>query len=519
MAILSLINQMNNTQFLFPLLISFIFLLLVIIVITRKRIRTRTSNKLNLPPSPPKLPIIGNLHQLGKFPHRFLRSLSIKYGPLLLFHLGHKRTLVISSAEIAKEIMTKHDIVFSDRDRTTAANIFFHGSVDIGFSPYGDYWRHVRKIGVLQLLSLKRVQAFQSVRDEEVSSLVGKICDRSSLGNPINLSAMLVVVANNIISRCALGRKAVEEDAKNKFGEVTRRMMMQFSEFCFGDMFPCLGWLDKVTGLIGRMKSTAGGIGDFLDQVIAEHRIDFKSEDSCDGEDFVHTLLHIQKNADPEAQLHQDNLKAILTDMFVAGTETISTTMEWLMAELIRDENVMRKAQQEVRRIVGNKSKVEAADIEKMNYLKCIVKETLRLHPPAPFLVPRETSADVELGGYYIPSKTTVYFNALAIQTDPKIWERSEEFVPERFENNPVDFKGKEFQLIPFGGGRRICPGISFGLAAIEFVIANILNWFDWKLPDGQVPKDLDMTENFGLTVPRKNPLYIVPLLYHPLAT
>ncbi|XP_065874632.1 cytochrome P450 71A1-like [Euphorbia lathyris] len=512
MTILSDINQMENIPFLFPLLPFFFLLLLLHMIITR------TINKLKLPPSPPKLPIIGNLHQLGKLPHRYLRSISTKYGPILLVHLGHKRTIVISSAEIAKEIMTKHDIIFSDRDRTTAANIFFHGSVDIGFSPYGEYWRHVRKIGVLQLLSIKRVQSFQSVREEEVSNFVGKVRDACLSGNSINLSEMFAVVSNNIISRCALGRKAVKEDDKNKFGEVTRRMMVQFTEFSFGDKFPFLGWMDNVTGLIGRLKSTAGGIDAFLDKVIEEHRINFKSDDD-DGDDFVDTLLQIQKNGDPEAQLHEDNLKAILTDMFVAGTETTSTTMEWLMAELIKDEKVMRKAQEEVRKVIGNKPKVEAADIEQMNYLKCIIKETLRLHPAAPLLVPRETSAGVEVGGYYIPRKTTVIVNAFAIQTDPKLWERPEEFIPERFENNPVDYTGKDFRLIPFGGGRRVCPGISFGLASIEFVIANLLNWFDWKLLDGQVPQDLDMTERHGLTVPRKNPLHLVPLVYPPLST
>lgn len=201
----------------------------------------------------------------------------------------------------------------------------------------------------------------------------------------------------------------------------------------------------------------------------------------------------------------------------MGGTDTTSTTMEWVMAELLKDPKLMRKAQEEVRRIVGKKLNVDVADVDQMNYLKCIIKEALRLHPPAPLLVPRETSANVELGGYEIPSKTTVHVNVLAIQTDPRIWERAEEFLPERFEKNAVDFKGQDFQFIPFGGGRRGCPGIAFGMASAEFVIANLLYWFDWKLPDsGAAPENLDMTEVFGITVHKKIPLRVQPTLYHP---
>ena len=203
-------------------------------------------------------------------------------------------------------------------------------------------------------------------------------------------------------------------------------------------------------------------------------------------------------------------------DMFVGGTETSSTMMEWAMAELARNRTIMRKAQEEVRRIVGKKSKVEASDIEEMGYLKCILKETLRLHPSAPLLVPRETSARVELGGYYIPPKTRVLVNAFAIQRDPSFWDRPDEFLPERFENNPVDFKGQHFQFIPFGSGRRGCPGALFGVTAVESVIANLLYWFDWRLPDGASEEELDMSESCGMTAYKKIPLLLVPSLYSP---
>jgi len=198
--------------------------------------------------------------------------------------------------------------------------------------------------------------------------------------------------------------------------------------------------------------------------------------------------------------------------MFVAGTDTTSTVLEWSMAELVKNPSIMKRAQEEVRKLVNKKSKIDVNDINKMDYLKCIVKETLRLHPPLPLSVPRETITSVKIGGYDIPAKTKVFVNTWAIQRDPKVWEMPEEFIPERFEDSPMDYKGQDFEFIPFGGGRRGCPGMTFGVAAVENVVANLLCWFDWKL----LGEDLDMTEINALTASKKIPLHLVPTLHSP---
>ncbi|KAL4298427.1 hypothetical protein GQ457_12G006350 [Hibiscus cannabinus] len=194
--------------------------------------------------------------------------------------------------------------------------------------------------------------------------------------------------------------------------------------------------------------------------------------------------------------------------MFIGGSDTTSTTTEWLMAELLKHPNAMKKVQQEVRTVVGNKPKIEADDINKMDYLKCVIKETLRLHPTVPLLVPRQTSTAVKLSDYDIPCGTTVFINAWAIQRDPTWWDEPEEFVPERFENNGVDFKGRDFHFIPFGCGRRSCPGMAFGVASLEYLSANLLYWFDWELCGGE---NLDMDEVYGITVSKKIPLHVLP--------
>ena len=203
--------------------------------------------------------------------------------------------------------------------------------------------------------------------------------------------------------------------------------------------------------------------------------------------------------------------------MLVGGTDSTSVVIEWLMAELVRNPSAMKKAQEEVRRVVGKKSKIDMNDMNHMNYLRCVIKETLRLHPPSPLLAPREASNDIEIGGYRVPAKTRLFINAWAIQRDGDFWERPDEFLPERFENNSIDFKGQDcFEFVPFGCGRRGCPGMAFGVASVEYITANLLHWFDWKLPgngDSGISEDLDMSEDHGFLVHKKVPLHLVPIL------
>ena len=271
--------------------------------------------KLNLPLSPPKLPVIGNLHQLGRLPHRSLRVLSSKYGPLMLLHLGHVPTLVVSSAEMAREIMKTHEIVFSNRPKTTAANIFTYGCVNVGFAPYGDYWKHVKKVALLQLLSLKRVQSFQFVREEEVTLLVNQIQHACLSRSPVNLTDMLLAVSSNISSRCVFGKKTEVKDGKSTFGELSRRMAMQVTAFSFGDFFPSLGWMDNLTGLIASLKATSRAVDALLDQLIEEHKI-MNVDEGDDKKDFLHILLKLQKEGMLEIELTQDNLKAVILVYF-----------------------------------------------------------------------------------------------------------------------------------------------------------------------------------------------------------
>ncbi|XP_030492931.2 cytochrome P450 71A1 [Cannabis sativa] len=524
MTLFQLLNQLHLHPNLH--IVTFIFFLFFIIYLYIKP--QKSDEKLSYPPSPPRLPIIGNLHQLGTHPHRSLRELSNKYGPLMLLRLGQVPTLVVSCGEIVREIIKKHDVVFSNRPITTAGKILLYDNKDVAFSPYGEYWRQVRKICVVELLSLKRVEQFKFVREEATALMVDRIrqiCGKTNV--PLNLSEMLMETSTDIICRCVNGKSfsssnGGEEGGKgNRFGELSRRLLVQLMSFSFGDFFPCLAWIDSIRGFTASLKSTSKALDTFSNQVVEEHKamMSLRSGDNIGviKDNFVDILLRVQKDHKLEFELTQNDIKAIVQDMFLAGTETSSTTLEWLMTELMRHQKVMKKAQEEVRKIVGDKPKIDANDVNNMVYLKCVIKEVMRLHPPAPLLLARETTEKVELGGYHIPAKTQVFINAWAIHRDPKSWDRSEEFIPERFENDQyIDFKlGQDSHFIPFGFGRRGCPGLAFGLSTVEYLSANLLHWFDWKFPN-EDDSSLDMSECYGLTVYKKVPLHLVPIPYLP---
>jgi cytochrome P450 len=200
--------------------------------------------------------------------------------------------------------------------------------------------------------------------------------------------------------------------------------------------------------------------------------------------------------------------------MFAAGTGSTYTVLEWAMTELLRHQNAMHKLQDEVRTVVGNKTHVTEEDLVNMNYLKAVIKETLRLHVPIPLLFPRKSMEDIKLDGYDIAAGTHVIINAWAIARDPSSWDEPLEFKPERFMNSSIDFKGLDFELIPFGAGRRGCPGVLFSISVSELVLANLVYQFDWKLPDGIAAENLDMSETVGLTCHRKYPLLAVATTY-----
>ncbi|XP_061363830.1 cytochrome P450 71A1-like [Gastrolobium bilobum] len=467
----------------------------------------RTINNPPLPPGPRGLPIIGNLHQLdNSVLYLQLWKLSKIYGPLFSLQLGLRPAIVVSSPKIAREVLKDNDLVFSDRPNLLGQQKLFYNGLEIVFSPYNDSWREIRKICVVHIFSSKRVSCFSSIREFEVKQMIKKISGHASSSVVTNLSELFISLSSTIICRIAFGRRYVDEGAETKrFHKMFNELQAMVTAFFVSDYIPFLGWVDKVTGLNTRLERIFNEFDKFYQVVIDEH-LD-PNRQQVEEQDIVDVLLQLRKRRSFSIDITYDHIKGVLTDLLIAATDTTAATSVWAMTTLIKNPRVMKKVQEEIWNLGGKKDFLDEDDIQKFSYLKAVIKEILRLYVTTPLLVPRESNKNCIIDGYQIPAKTIVYVNAWAIHRDPEAWKDPEEFYPERFLDSAIDFRGQDFELIPFGAGRRICPGLHMGVATLELILANLLNSFDWELPKGLVKEDIDTEVLPGITQHKKNPL------------
>ncbi|KAF5187673.1 Cytochrome p450 [Thalictrum thalictroides] len=340
------LQQQATSSNLFYVILFFLFVILV------KRFNRSETNKLP-PPSPSKLPIIGNLHQLHGLPHLAFKSLAQKHGPLILLHLGSKPTLVVSSAEIAQDVMKTYDHLFSSRPELEFVKRLTYGK-DITFSPYGEYWRQIRKLCVLQLLSAKKVKSFQFVREEEVALMMDKIKDFSLSTSVINLSDMFIHLSYDVVCRTALGKKYNDGEVGKKLKSILKEFIYLLSVTNVGELIPSLAWVNNLNGLNARVEKSFRDVDSFISEVVEEHiekkrsRIDGHGSGDNEEEDLVDVMLAIE-NGEREHGISwaRDTTKAIVLDIFAAGTDTSSIVLEWAMSELIRHPNIMEDVQKE----------------------------------------------------------------------------------------------------------------------------------------------------------------------------
>uniref|UniRef100_A0A0D9UYJ6 Cytochrome P450 n=1 Tax=Leersia perrieri TaxID=77586 RepID=A0A0D9UYJ6_9ORYZ len=491
-------------------------------------------SRTRLPPSPRGLPLLGHLHLLGALPHRALRRLAAAHGPVLLLRLGRVPVVVVSSAAAAEEVMRTRDLAFASRPRSAMAERLLYGSRDVAFAPYGEYWRQARRISVVHLLSAHRVLSYRRVREEEAAALVARVVRAAAAGAVVDLVEHLIVYSNNVVCRAAFGDESVRAlygGDGDRGREMIRKVLAEFVELLgqepMGELLPWLGWVDALRGLNAKAQRTFEALDAILEKVIDDHRRRREGRRQMDNDgvdangdhrDFVDVLLDVNEtDKGAGIQLGTTEIKAIILDMFSGGTDTTTTAMQWAMAELITHPHAMRRAQEEIRSVVGDAGHVTQDHMDKLPYLKAVFKETLRLHPPIPLLLPREPPADAEILGYKIRAHTRVIINGWAIGHDTVTWgEDAEEFVPQRFMNSSVDFKGQDFVLVPFGAGRRGCPGVWFTVLAMEMALASLLYHFDWEaaaLVGGKSKSgtsSLDMSEVNGVAVHLKYGLHLV---------
>ncbi|XP_031395617.1 cytochrome P450 CYP736A12-like [Punica granatum] len=485
-------------------------LLLVISYLWRKKTKTAAKRKgVKLPPGPRGLPILGSLLALGENPHHDLHKLAQKYGPIMHLRLGFVPAIVVSSPEAAEQFLKTHDLVFASRPLHEAAWYISWEQSGLSFAPYGAYWRNARKMCVLELLSAHKIGSFRAMRREEVGLMVESLRVAARDGATVDVTSKVSALSTDMSCLMVFGKKYMDEELDEKgFKGVIQEGMQLGATPNMGDYIPYVGALD-LQRLKKRMKRVRKVYDAFFEKIIDEHVQNPKREG--ESKDFIDVMLRFLGSEEVEYRIDRNHIKAIILDMLAGSMDTSATAIEWAMAELMRNPCVMQKVQDELEKVVGLDRPIEESDLENLNYLDMVIKESLRLHPVAPLLLPHEAIEDCTINGFHIPRKSRVIVNTYAIGRDPSVWPNPELFWPERFEGSDVDIRGRDFQLIPFGSGRRGCPGLQLGLTVVKFVLAQLVHCFKWELPGGMLPKDLDMTEEFGLTAPRAKHLLAIP--------
>ncbi|XP_020260747.1 flavonoid 3'-monooxygenase-like [Asparagus officinalis] len=494
------------------ILLSTLFLsfLLYCLLFDGKR---RMGRRPPLPPGPRGWPVLGNLPQLGTKPHQTLYALSKVYGPLFHLRFGSVDVVVAASAAVATQFLRNHDVNFSNRPPNSAAEHIAYNYQDLVFAPSGPRWRMLRKLCALHLFSTKALDDLRPLREAEVAILARTLHTRARTHTMVNLGQALMGCTTNALSKAMLSRRVfVDEESKEavEFKELVMDLM-KIGVFNIGDFVPALRWFD-VQGTVGKMKKLHQRVDIFLNKVIEEHQAA-----TGVGGDLLSVLMRLKEDAHSDGgKLTNTNIKALFLNLFTAGTDTTASTTEWALSEMIRHPEILKKAQIELDSVVGQDRLVSEADLPNLPFLQAVVKETFRLHPSTPLSLPHMASEACEVNGYHIPRHSTLLVNVWAIARDPTVWADPLKFDPTRFlpggRYEHVDVKGNDFEVIPFGAGRRICPGLSLGLTMVQFITATLLHGFDWALPEGLLAEKLDMEESYGITLQRA-----VPLMVHPI--
>ncbi|KAG5148940.1 hypothetical protein JHK82_015821 [Glycine max] len=477
-----------------PLIVALATIAAAILIYRIIKFITRPS--LPLPPGPKPWPIVGNLPHMGPVPHHSLAALARIHGPLMHLRLGFVDVVVAASASVAEQFLKIHDSNFSSRPPNAGAKYIAYNYQDLVFAPYGPRWRLLRKLTSVHLFSGKAMNEFRHLRQEEVARLTCNLA--SSDTKAVNLGQLLNVCTTNALARAMIGRRVFNDGnggcdpRADEFKAMVMEVMVLAGVFNIGDFIPSLEWLD-LQGVQAKMKKLHKRFDAFLTSIIEEHNN--SSSKNENHKNFLSILLSLKDVRDDHGNhLTDTEIKALLLNMFTAGTDTSSSTTEWAIAELIKNPQILAKLQQELDTVVGRDRSVKEEDLAHLPYLQAVIKETFRLHPSTPLSVPRAAAES---------------------SRDPKEWNDPLEFRPERFllggEKADVDVRGNDFEVIPFGAGRRICAGLSLGLQMVQLLTAALAHSFDWELEDCMNPEKLNMDEAYGLTLQRAVPLSVHP--------
>ncbi|KAK9073336.1 hypothetical protein SSX86_007660 [Deinandra increscens subsp. villosa] len=519
---------MNYSLEIFLLLVS-LFSLFYIIFTARTKSKTSAGEAPELGGA---WPIIGHLHLLSggdQLLYRTLGAMSDKYGPAFNIRLGTRRAFVVSSWEVAKECFTVNDKALASRPKTAAVKHMGYNYAVFGFAPYTPFWREMRKIATLELLSNRRLEMLRDVRLTEISSGINELYGRwrENSYNPVvvELNKWLEHMMLNIVVMMVAGKRYFGVGGGGDEAERCQKAISDFFRligiFVVSDAIPFLWWLD-LQGYEKQMKKTARDLDLVLGGWLDEHREKRRRRSLLDhvkqngeGEgvkDFIDVMLSLEDQGQLSDIEHDSDtsIKSTCLALILGGSDTTAGTLTWAVSLLLNHPNVLRKLHHELDDHVGKHRHVDESDIKNLVFLQAIIKETLRLYPAGPLLGPREAVEDCTVAGYNVKAGTRLIVNIWKLQRDERVWSDPSEFQPERFmasDHQHVDLRGQQFVLMPFGSGRRSCPGVNFGLQVLHLTLARLVHSFDLGRPS-DLP--VDMTESPGMTIPKKMPLEVV---------
>nr|KYP37798.1 Cytochrome P450 76C4 [Cajanus cajan] len=533
---------------------------------------SKTSKSPKLPPGPPSFPIIGNILQLSPTKlHQALAKLSKTYGPIITVKIGTITTVVISSPTLAKEALHKKDQALASRFVPDSIKALSHDQSSIVFLPVSTKWKAFRKLCATKIFSAQKLDSTQALRQKKLKDLLDHLHENCEKGRVVDIGEVAFTTVLNSISNtlfsidlasysCGVSHKTskslsltrppadiahpssfslsllfffffsrtshtpllslsgtpllflltVTESSFRNYIKIFRKIfsiiLNSYSEKYFSEMFCYI--IPESTFHNIKVTITESSFRNYMNNNFTIPESTFRNANDCKS---TFRNANDCKSTFRNANDCKRAFLMLVMDLFVAGLDTTTATIEWVMAELLCNPEKLTKIKRELQQVLSKERELKDSDISKLNYLHAVVKETLRLHPTAPILI-HKSVAEVDIGGFRVPKDAQVLVNVWSMGRDSTIWTEPNLFLPERFLENERDFRGDDLGFIPFGSGRRMCPGIPLANRVVHTILASLLFHFDWKLADGCKAKDMDMTENFGITLHKVKPLMAIPI-------
>ncbi|MED6130393.1 hypothetical protein PIB30_000903 [Stylosanthes scabra] len=479
--------------------------------------KTSSTNRIKTPPCPPSLPIIGHLHLIGSVIPKSFHALAKLHGPLIQLRLGASTCVLVSNVQVAKQVLKTNEINFVNRPHFGSSEYYLYKGFGFVMEPYGPYWRFMKKLCMTQLLSSSQLGRFMHIREQEIKKLLKSLMVCSSEGKECDLGFELTTLTNGILCRTAMSTTCLDKDKNsdddaNEIRGLVKELMQLAGKLSIGEVLGPLGKLD-LFGYGRRLLKILNRFDQILERIMEEHE---NNKNKCDDHeeetrDMMDVLLQVYRDPNAQERLTRNHIKGFFLDIFLAGTETTSVALLWTMAEILNHpSDVLKRLRAEIEAVVGSTRLVNESDVPKLPYLQAVVKEALRLHPPAP-IVPREAAEDCMINGYNLKRQTRTIINAYAIMRDPEAWANPEEFIPERFleGSSLIKMSVNDVKYVPFGFGKRGCPGASLALTVINVTVASLIQCFDWRIKGGD---KVNTEESSAFSTGLAQPLLCYPL-------